>query len=279
MKINKIHLIYFSPTHTSKQVGEAIVHGVDDNSLETIDLNNEPEEGSLVFPGDELVCIAVPVYAGHVAALALKRLESLQGTDTPAVLVVTYGNRAYEKALLELNAFVEMRGFKVIAGGTFIGEHSYSSVKNPIAVGRPNADDLLYATEFGQKIKAKILAAETSENLYGVDVRNIQRPKQPFFPLFRFLHKLMKLRKNGTVFPAAPWVVDVEACVHCGFCANVCPSGAIVRGNELETDLEKCIRCCACVKSCKSHARIYDTPLAPLLSQCFVKQKKPQVII
>lgn len=27
MTVNEAHLIYFSPTHTSKQVAEAIVHG------------------------------------------------------------------------------------------------------------------------------------------------------------------------------------------------------------------------------------------------------------
>lgn len=279
MKINKIHLVYFSPTHTSKQVGEAIVHGIDVNCLETISLNDEQKAENLVFPSDELVCIAAPVYAGHVAPLALKRLEMIKGTGTPAVLVLIYGNRAYEKALFELNSFVEMRGFKVIAGATFIGEHSYSNSENPIAPGRPNADDLVFATEFGQKIKAKILAAETLDTLYSVDVRNIQRPKQPFFPLFRFLRKLTKLRKDGVVFPATPSVKDEEACVHCGICVDVCPSGAILRGNELVTDPSKCIRCCACVKSCKSHVRIYDTPLAPLLSQCFMKQKQPQIII
>ncbi len=52
-----------------------------------------------------------------------------RGLDTPAVLVVVYGNRAYEKALMELDAFAIPHGLKVIAGATFIGEHSYSTDK------------------------------------------------------------------------------------------------------------------------------------------------------
>ena len=31
--------------------------------------------------------------------------DSIRGVDTPTVLVVVYGNRAYEKALMELDAF------------------------------------------------------------------------------------------------------------------------------------------------------------------------------
>ena len=47
--------------------------------------------------------------------------DSIRGVDTPTVLVVVYGNRAYEKALMELDAFAIPHGLKVIAGATFIG--------------------------------------------------------------------------------------------------------------------------------------------------------------
>ena len=73
----------------------------------------------------------------------------------PVVLVVVYGNRAYEKALVELDAFASTKlGFKVIAGATFVGEHSYSTVRNiRWHPGRPDADDLEYAKLFGEKIR------------------------------------------------------------------------------------------------------------------------------
>ncbi len=58
----------------------------------------------------------------------------------------------------------------------------------------------------------KIQAAATSDTLYQVDVRAIKRPSQPFFPLFRFLRKVIKLRKSGTPLPRTPWVED-ESCV------------------------------------------------------------------
>ena len=94
------------------------------------------------------------------------------------MLVVVYGNRAYEKALIELDAFASAQGFKVIAGATFVGEHSYSTEQNPIAPGRPDANDLQYAEEFGAKIRTKINAAVDMEHLYPVDVNRIQRPRR-----------------------------------------------------------------------------------------------------
>ena len=259
MTVNEARLIYFSPTHTSKQVAEAIVHGTGIKNVISINLTLQTVEET-VIPTSALAVIVVPVYGGHVAPLAMERLESIRGLDTPAVLVVVYGNRAYEKALMELDAFAIPHGLKVIAG-------------------RPNESDLDYAEDFGKKIMEKIQAAAGSDTLYQVDVRAIKRPSQPFFPLFRFLRKVVKLRKSGTPLPRTPWIEDESLCTHCGICAARCPAGAITKGDELNTNAEKCIKCCACVKACANKARKYDTPFASLLSECFKKQKLPQTIL
>lgn len=230
------------------------------------------------FGSDALAVITVPVYGGHVAPLALDRMKDLCADGTPAVIVVVYGNRAYEKALVELDAFVSGLGFKVIAGGTFVGEHSYSSDRYPIAAGRPDDDDLKFAEEFGAKVRIKLANAADAEHLYGVDVQKIQRPKQPFFPLFRFLRRVIKLRKSGVPMPRTPQV-DENLCTHCGLCVKRCPAGAIVKGEECATNAEKCIRCCACVKGCPQKARTFDTPFAALLHDCFQRPKENRIIL
>lgn len=154
MTVNEAHLIYFSPTHTSKQVAEAIVHGAGIKNIFPINVTQQIAD-EIVIPTSSLAIIVVPVYGGHVAPLAMERLQYIRGVDTPTVLVVVYGNRAYEKALMELDAFAIPHGFKVIAGATFIGEHSYSTDKYPIAMGRPDETDLAFAVEFGKKIMEK----------------------------------------------------------------------------------------------------------------------------
>lgn len=277
MTVNAINLITFSPTHTSKQIGEAIVRGMGIADVSFVDMTLQtPEQKE--FGSDVLAVITVPVYGGHVAPLALERMKDLRADGTPAVIVVVYGNRAYEKALTELDAFVSGLGFKVIAGGTFVGEHSYSSDRYPIAAGRPDDDDLKFAEEFGAKVRIKLANAADAEHLYGVDVQKIQRPKQPFLPLFRFLRRVIKLRKSGVPMPRTPQV-DEKLCTHCGLCVKRCPAGAIVKGEECVTNAEKCIRCCACVKGCPQKARTFDTPFAALLHDCFQRPKENRIIL
>lgn len=278
MTVNEAYLIYFSPTYTSKQVAEAIVHGTGIKNVIPVDITLQAA-GEITIPASALAVIVVPVYGGHVAPLAMERLQNIRGLDTPAVLAVVYGNRAYEKALMELDAFALPHGMKVIAGATFIGEHSFSTDEHPVAAGRPDDGDLAFAKEFGAKIMEKIQAAAGADTLYPVDVRAIKRPSQPFFSLFRFLRKVVKLRKSGVPVPRAPWVKDENLCTHCGVCAAHCPTGAITKGNELAVDETKCIKCCACVKVCSRKAKVYDTPFAALLSDCFKKQKQPQTIL
>lgn len=277
MTITEMNLITFSPTHTSKQIGEAIVRGMGIADVSFVDMTLQAPEKK-EFGSDALAVITVPVYGGHVAPLALERMKDLRADGTPVVIVVVYGNRAYEKALVELDAFVSGLGFKVIAGGTFVGEHSYSSDRYPIAAGRPDDEDLKFAEEFGAKVRIKLSNAADAEHLYGVDVQKIQRPKQPFLPLLRFLRRVIKLRKNGVPMPRTPQV-DENLCTHCGLCVKRCPAGAIVKGEECVTNAEKCIRCCACVKGCPQKARTFDTPFAALLHDCFQRPKENRIIL
>ena len=81
--------------------------------------------------------------------------EKTTSNGANAVAVVVYGNRDYEKSLEEAGHLLRGNGFKVTAGATFIGEHSYSTPATPIATGRPDAADL-EAEKFGAAVKHKI---------------------------------------------------------------------------------------------------------------------------
>lgn len=66
MNIYAVRLITFSPTHTSKQVGEAIVRGTGISDVARTDLTFHPA-GKLEIPESTLTVITVPVYGGKVA--------------------------------------------------------------------------------------------------------------------------------------------------------------------------------------------------------------------
>ena len=277
MSITDVHLIYFSPTHTSRHVGEAIVRGVGLEKVRVSDLTYSSIDFSEIG-ANTLTVVVLPVYAGHLPQLAVLRMAGLRAAGAPAVAVVVYGNRAYEKSLVELNAFLSGKGFGVIAAGTFVGEHSYSTVSCPIASGRPDKNDLEEATDFGRRIRQKVKDWVVTEASWVVDVSRIRRPYQPLLPLFCFIYEAARLRKRGRPMPATP-CVDESLCTHCGRCVKTCPNNAIMKGDECHTISERCIRCCACVKGCPMEARQFDTPFSRILSTRFPEQKQNQTLL
>lgn len=101
MRVKNIQPVYFSPTHTSAKIVTAIAEGTDIIVNKEIDLTY-PCADQKVISTDSLAIIGVPTYAGRVAPTALERLQKIKGDNTPAIIVVLYGNRDYEDALLEL---------------------------------------------------------------------------------------------------------------------------------------------------------------------------------
>ena len=124
MNVSEAQLYYFSPTHTSKRVGEAVAAGLQAARLVENDLTHTPADDA-ILPSSSVAVVAVPVYRGSVAPLALERLQGLHGDGTPVVLLAVYGNRDYEHALDDLDRFMTERGFVTVAAGTFVGELSW----------------------------------------------------------------------------------------------------------------------------------------------------------
>ena len=156
MKPAKSWICYFSPTGTSRRVAEAVGRGL--NCAQTVVCDATHDAVSVAAERGDAAVFAVPVYGGHAAPLALRRLDAVRGDGTPAVVVVLYGNRAYEHAACELADFVAARGFVPVAAAAFVGEHSYSTARWPIAAGRPDGDDCAEAEAFGRVVAAKLAA-------------------------------------------------------------------------------------------------------------------------
>lgn len=231
--MSPLHLVHFSPTHTTARVLQAIASGMAQPATE-LDIAHQID-ATKEFAQHEVVVVGVPVYGGRVPALAAQRLAHLTGNGTAAVAVVVYGNRAYEDALLELQQLLAAQGFAVVAAAAFIGEHSFSTPELPIAEHRPDAADLAKATAFGQAIAQQLAA--------GIDINH---------PLALPGNSPYKERSpSSRIVPQT----DPALCGGCMSCVDNCPTGAISPTDPCATDADLCIRCAACIKGCPSGAR------------------------
>ncbi len=250
MKISKVWAVYFSATGTTEKTVKAIA-----NAAAKV-LGADVEEVSFTLPGareevlrfaeGELVVFGTPVYAGRVPNLMLPFLkEKVRGNGALGVPVVLFGNRAYDDALTEQRDIMEANGFHTVAGGAFVGEHSFSTT---LGAGRPDAADMDEITKFGAAIGEKILALETVPAPIDVSGREeivYYQPKD----------------ENGkpiNILKVKP-LTDADKCTYCGWCAAHCPMGSISFDDPTAV-LGKCIKCCACVKGCPTGAKYFDDP-------------------
>ncbi|MGE5237532.1 MAG: 4Fe-4S binding protein [Chloroflexota bacterium] len=266
MDINSATLIYFSPTQTTKRVIEAISQGLQVANLECIDLTlPAAETRELLFIHRDLAVIGSPVYGGRLPTVAVSRLRRLKGNGAPAVIVAVYGNRAYEDALIELRDLALEIGFKPVAAGAFVGEHSYSTSFTPVAVGRPDVEDLEKAMAFGKMIRERMMTVRALDQ--------IGLPQVPgTFPY-------KELRTLSDISP----VTQDTLCTKCGLCISVCPTAAIDADDPTLIDKGLCIRCCACVKVCPAGAKTMDDPrirkVVEQLSVTCSQRKEPETYL
>ncbi len=266
MKISKIKLIYFSPTGTTLKTLESIAEGFNGKSVEHINLTLPAgDAATAASPADELVIFGAPVYGGRLPVDAISRFRHIKGTKTPAVVVVVYGNREFEDSLLELKNLAIELGFCPVAGGAFIGEHSFATKDAPIASGRPDSLDVQKARDFGARIKEKIVKLQSIDNQLELNVPG------------RFPYE-----GGARVMTIAP-LTDEDKCTLCGTCATVCPTAAISINESVTTAIEGCIRCCACIKICPEEARFWQdammTKFTTYLTENCSERKEPLVFL
>ena len=124
-----------------------------------------------------------------------------------------------------------------IASAAYIGEHSFADADKPVALGRPDAQDLAHARAFGQRVREKLDAAAT-----GADLTPVQTPgARPY--------------EGRTQLWDVDFIAVSEACTQCGLCVELCPVEAIDPRDSSVIDQVACITCCACIKACPQQAR------------------------
>ncbi|MEG0687288.1 MAG: 4Fe-4S binding protein [Hungatella sp.] len=223
-----VYSMIFSPTGGTEKVMKLLEKDFQTEKRIDLTKNNENYH-NLLLKKEDLCLIGVPSYGGRVPQAALERLRQINGNGAIAIIVVVYGNRAYDDTLLELKNELTDCNFQVVSAIAAVAEHS---IMHQFGAGRPDAKDEQDLHEFAQDIKVALRKRTGNEAL--------QVPgKQPY-------------REYGGV-PFKPQAN--EKCRSCGQCSAQCPVGAISKDHPTLTDQSKCISCMRCISICPQNAR------------------------
>lgn len=248
IELKTVWAVYFSPTGGTKTgvttVAGALARrlGVVYKEIDfTLPLTRVDETS---FDALDLVVLGTPVIAGRVPNLLLPYLkEKLQGNGAYVVPMVSFGNRNFDDALIELRNIGENNGFKSVAGGAFVSEHSFSRI---LAAGRPDEADKAMLLGFADDVAQKLAGGWT----YNEPVFVSGNSENPVY------YKPRSASGEHIDIRKVKPVTD-ERCTGCGHCAAVCPLGAIdVANTKLTVGI--CMKCCACVKNCPAGAKHFE---------------------
>lgn len=247
MKYNKVNLIYFSATNTTKTVMEYIAQGLGIDNIVSYNITKGQAE-EISFNENDIVVFGMPVYSGRIPQLTIEYLNKFKGNKTPAIIACVYGNRDYDDALLELKDIVTTNNFTIISAGAFIGQHSiFPATGN----NRPDDNDKKDVIAFGHSSMEMLKNNTEISTIPEISVKGN-------FPYKEI--KPVPLKPEGN-----------RHCDNCGKCVRECPAHAIDINHPRKTDKLLCISCARCIYVCPQKARSFRGLLYMLVSKKFNK--------
>ena len=245
MHIERICLLYLSPTGGTERIGRAVAEALGrglDLPVEAVSFTTpkDREEERRFGPRDLLV-MASPVYAGRLPNKLMPEYKAkILGDATPAIPICVFGNRSPDEALRELVLLLEGNGFQIAGAASFAGRHAFS---DKVGAGRPDETDQAEIREFAARAAAK---------LSGDALPLLEMDRSEVGPYYT------PLKEDGTPakFLKAKPLTDWSKCSHCGVCARSCPMGSIDR--ETMEAVGLCVKCQACVRKCTRRAKFFE---------------------
>lgn len=242
-----VYSMYFSPTGGTERVMNILTEGLPVSGR--IDLS-EPgaDYGAYSFTEEDLCLIGAPSFGGRVPSVVLERVRKTRANGAAAVLVVAFGNRAYDDTLLELKNEVNACGYRAAAAVAAVTEHS---IMRQYGKERPDERDEMELRRFSKEI-AKL----TRDGKNIKDFKEFTAPRN--FPYKKY---------NGVPFKPKAGV----ACTKCGLCAEKCPVQAIPQNDPAALEKDKCISCMRCIAICPRNARKLNRAVLFAASQAMKK--------
>ena len=240
VEIKRVHALVFSGAGTTTAVARRFCESFAKASNQLgmpveVEVDDITPAASAVpaIGANELVVVAVPSYGGRVPTPVASRLSRLGHVGAPAIMLVTYGNRAVDDTFVELADTLESKGMVPVGGAAVVAHHS---LMTNVAQGRPDQDDLSVVDELARHASSKLAHAACARDARLGSVPG-GRPSREF---------------GGVPFKPR---TDEELCVRCGACVVQCPVCAIDAEDPTKTDADACISCMRCIDVCPRGAR------------------------
>jgi len=238
-------IVYFSVTHSTERIANAIAQGFKEKQIEA-DLWNILDKPPLDLQGYDILGFGTPVYGFRVPVLFEEAIMKLPALNAKRVFAfMLRGSYLFDapvflqKALAEKGA--EVSGwFFSMGAGYFMGYVHRGCMTSPT---RPNDDDLARARLFGMDI-----AENKNLDQWKIEIKRpplVYRLEQFSFSSsyikknYRKVHKFLRSKcircgKCIESCPAKSIVADLEGfpsindtCITCRYCQLVCPTGAM----------------------------------------------------
>lgn len=275
MEILCVKAVFYSATGSTKKVVCHLANhiaGILQVPVKNVNFSYPQfREGIKTFEQTDLVIFGTPVYAGRIPNKMLPYIqEGFMGNGAIAVPVVTFGNRNFDNALIELRNELENNHFHTIAGAAFPTRHAFSDKIGD--ANRPDESDFLKMNQFAEQVAHKV------QNLTQIPEKIVVRGEDSVGPYY------VPLGIDGqpTKFLKAKPQTNPELCNACGICARTCPMRAISLTNPKEVP-GTCIKCQSCVRRCPNQAKYFDDPAflshVAMLEQNYSRRSEPEIFV
>ena len=208
-------LLTFSPTGQSKACALAVAKATKQEFVERDVTHFIQRRKPLVLENTTLI-VSFPVYGGRVPVLFAKYFkEYVTCTSCKAVVIATFGNRAFEDALVEMEDLLLAKGVPLIGAASLVCQHSFT---DKVGSKRPDFEDF----QLLDRLAVYLNGTTELVHLPGT------RPYKKDMPLADPPYMPVLKDKRGKISSQ---------------CYAVCPTGSLAKG-----DPTLCIHCCACIK-------------------------------